>query len=342
MLDKTETYKQLDELWLDQAVKALPTKEAKYVILSDLHMGNGRSADDFVRNESALVRALNHYKENGFTLILLGDVEELWQFDIWHITKRYDDSVYQTIREFGDERVIRVFGNHDHDWSGLEDPTKTGNGGFKYADEAIKLKDQSGEVRILLVHGHQGSVDSDKWAWFSRFFVRGFSYIEPFAKAIGLYRPKSATKSPVATDYERIMYTWAKVNKVLFMCGHSHRAIFASQSYGEILLDSIAHLKARRGRTVESRKTIQREIDLLERLYEEEKDKGRVIDALETDDDPLPCYFNSGCGIYENGITAIEINNDLIKLVKWDLDPDSEPEDYGSGSISRFIDTIDA
>lgn len=33
---------------------------------------------------------------------------------------------------------------------------------------------------------------------------------------------------------------------------------------------------------------------------------------------PVPCYFNSGCCIYPNGMTGIEVENGFIRLVKWE------------------------
>jgi hypothetical protein len=43
-----------------------------------------------------------------------------------------------------------------------------------------------------------------------------------------------------------------------------------------------------------------------------------VIDAVDPGVEPLPCYFNSGCGLYTDGMTALEIDDDNIRLVKWD------------------------
>ena len=34
--------------------------------------------------------------------------------------------------------------------------------------------------------------------------------------------------------------------------------------------------------------------------------------------EPLPCYFNTGCGLFKNGITNIEIEGDIIRLIKWE------------------------
>ena len=56
---------------------------ARYVIMSDLHMGDGGSRDDLVKNR-ALVRGVlrEKYLEEGWTLVLAGDIEELHKFKL--------------------------------------------------------------------------------------------------------------------------------------------------------------------------------------------------------------------------------------------------------------------
>jgi hypothetical protein len=41
-----------------------------------------------------------------------------------------------------------------------------------------------------------------------------------------------------------------------------------------------------------------------------------VIKPVERAGEPLPCYFNTGCALYTDGITAIEISDREIRLVK--------------------------
>jgi UDP-2,3-diacylglucosamine pyrophosphatase LpxH len=341
-LGKRLIWERLSALWLEDEVRTLETKGKKYAILSDIHLGDGGDADDFHGNEPVLLAALDHYKDQGYALLLLGDIEELWQFDLRHIVERYKRTIYSKIREYGDERVYRVFGNHDYEWGGYEDPTKGNSKQSGLADEALKLKDGNGDVRLLLVHGHQGSIESDKYAWFSRFFVRLFKAVEPVAKLTGLYGHGSATKSQVTKDYERTLYAWAKSNKVILMCGHSHRAIFASKSYADMLLDKIAELRAKnamRGTHRSTRRDNYRKIARLEREYEDEKEKGRAIEPPDPDAEPLPCYFNCGCGLYTDGITTIEIADDEIKLVKWERDDSGAPrfKVYNAGDLNAFV-----
>ncbi|UCG25771.1 MAG: metallophosphoesterase family protein [Chloroflexota bacterium] len=341
-LDKVQTRRQLDKLWRDRSVGVLEAKGNKYAIISDLHMGDGGDADDFYKNEPALLNALDYYRRNGYTLVLLGDVEELWQFDLETIVERYDDTVYAKIRAFGDNRVHRIYGNHDFEWGGYKDPTKVTSQKSKLAEEALRMKDATGKEAILLVHGHQGSIDSDKFSWFSRFFVRMYKPVEPLVRLTGLLGHGAATKSAVAHDYERTYYDWAKKKKVLVICGHSHRAILASKSYADMLRDEIADLRVEnsKSRTSLRTRTINlRKIDRLKEDWEDERDKGRVIELSRPGKDPVPCYFNSGCGLFDDGITNLEIAGDQIRLVKWHRQPeeDEKREVFGRGKLSDFV-----
>jgi UDP-2,3-diacylglucosamine pyrophosphatase LpxH len=343
-MNKERVWNSLSALWADNGVPTMPIKDGQYAILSDIHLGDGGPADDFHTNERALLNALEHYRENKYKIILLGDIEEFWQFDLHHITGRYQETVYKALRAFGDRDIHRIFGNHDLEWGGLSDPTRSSSSSalVKLADEAIKLADDSGQPRILLVHGHQGSLESHKYAWFSRFFVRAFKGIEPFVKMVGLYGHGPATKSPIARDYERIIHDWAKKNKVMIICGHSHRAIFASQAYANSLQNDINELRAKvmmRGIAMKTRLENLREISRLEAELEDEREKGRAIETIDPEPEPHPCYFNTGCGLYSDGLTAVEIAKSEIRLVKWNNDEISTPvrKVYERGKLSDLL-----
>ncbi len=311
----------LSDLWVSTEVEVWETAGQKYVLLSDIHLGDGGRADDSRHNERALVAALRYYAGEGYTLLLLGDIEEFWQFDLEPIERRYNDSVYAAFRTFAGSGIRRIFGNHDREWGGLADPARLDSRASRYAAEAIKLKDRAGNVRFLLVHGHQGSVDADKLAWMSRFFVRLFKLVEPAAKLIGLYGDRSATKSQVPKDLERALYAWAKKNRAILICGHTHRAIFASVSHAERLQSKISTLRSAatqsRAAPEEARQTQDKIAELRRQLRVEEK-RGRVIVSVEPRGEPLPCYFNTGCATYSDGITALEICDPEIRLVKWE------------------------
>jgi hypothetical protein len=143
-----------------------------------------------------------------------------------------------------------------------------------------------------------------------------------------------AIKSQITTDYEQIMYAWAKQNNVILICGHSHRAIFASTSYADRLREQIEELKLANKN--------DKKIDELNKKLEIEKKKNRDIDPTDQGKKPLPCYFNTGCGLFTTGITCVEIEKDEIRLVKWHNNKKKESmyEIYERGSLHEFYGQI--
>ncbi|MEE9552659.1 MAG: metallophosphoesterase [candidate division Zixibacteria bacterium] len=315
--DKQLTEKKLSALWKNKTTKEINTKGNKIVMFSDVHLGDGGRADDFRHNHEVFVKALEYYKKKNFIVILLGDIEEFWQFDLDSIIKKYDKTIYNRFRSFKKGFFYRVFGNHDSEWGAPRDPARVIPHESGVASEALKLKDKNGKARILLIHGHQGSTESDKNSWFSRFFVRIYKKIEPVIK---IDRHTSAAKSQISKNYEKIMYSWAKRTKVILICGHSHRAIFASKTYIDKLRAEVGEIQREILNDRYNKKFVNSKIKELSKKLAEIRDeelKNRKISRVEGKGKPLPCYFNTGSALYTDGATAIEIENDDISLVKW-------------------------
>jgi len=314
MSKNNELEKQLDNLWKEiGAILTLSTQNQKYAIISDMHMGDGGKSDDFRINELATKRALTYYFRNNYNLILLGDVEELWQFSIDDIINKYDKSIYNTIRKYGSKRVIRVFGNHDLEWK-MQDPIRETSPNTYRSYEAIKLKDINGTPKLLLIHGHQGTLDSDKYSKLSRPIVKIYSRVEPIIK---FDKQSSAPRSPIVKIYEKKRYNWAKKREVILICGHSHRAFFASKSKLEKLREEMKEIrkKIRYETSIRNREKLSSElIGKTKQIIDEKMLRGEYK-SMGTN--PAPHYFNTGCALYSDGLTMIEIENDTIKLVKW-------------------------
>lgn len=321
---------------------------AKFAIFSDLHLGDKSNADNFKTNEKAFVSVLEYYKKENYQLILLGDIEELWQFDLTDIVKSYKQTIYRQFQEFGEGRVFRIFGNHDIDFAAPIDPLYHAPEIRKGAAEFIKMRDDAGKTRILLLHGHQGTTDADKKSWLSRAVVRGiWTPIERILPSLNdlLFSP-AATNSPILSDYERELYAWAKTHKMILICGHSHRAIFAASVFANKLQAEIGklqleiHTSDRHDSEIIAKKI--KAIDEKRRQLQEELVKGRDIGLLDDADKLKPCYFNSGCAVYANGFTNIEIADGEIRLRKWNRKDTAQasPEDYGHGALNEILEKV--
>lgn len=308
-----ELDKKLDDIWESEDTPIYETRNKKYTILSDFHLGNGTAVDKFKENEEVALRLLDYHYINGYSLILLGDIEELWRFSLGEIIGRYNNTVYKSLRRFGNDRVFRIFGNHDIDWRN-SDPIRIYNNETQLANEAIKLNDINGNAKILLIHGHQGTKDADKYSWFSRKFIRGYRYFEPL---VSLKESPAAPRSPIFKSIEQSRYNWAKNKKVILICGHTHRAVFCSLSKIDQLIKEIEQIEFRLNHTFSSdeRKKLLLELGIKKDEKIREQLAGREFYSL--GDNPSPCYFNTGCALYKDGITLIEIVDNIIKLVKW-------------------------
>jgi len=268
----------------------------------------------------------------------LGDVEDLWQFDLDRIQDRYDEKIYSLIRSFTDNKVYRIFGNHDAEWKRPPDPVLNNTKMLNKTPEAIKLGND-----IFLVHGHQGDYKCDKVAWFSKFFSRCFKLGVPFLRAFFDYENRSATKSQIPKNREKLYYDWARSKKVILICGHTHNAIFASQSYYWLLKEQIevkekelAKIKNTEDEVMIDRLS-KKIINLKTELFNEKKRERKYNRITVKGKEPLPCYFNTGCGLFEKGITNIEIDGDKIRLIKWEK---NKRKELRKGSLSEIREKI--
>jgi len=321
----------------EQNVKKLPLNiNDKYALFSDLHLGDGGKVDNFFHNEETMRLALKYYKNSGYSIILLGDVEELWQFKFTKIRNAYDKSIYEYLEKFPDNKVHRIFGNHDMEWGKLPAPVVNNENIPHGTPEAIMLDNY-----IFLVHGHQGDNLCDRKASHSRFWARLFKIIVPIAKIFG-YENYSATQSQIPKDRERLYYNKKKKKKIILICGHTHRAIFASHSYYEWLKEQIEFKESEKRSSTDKEKIkeLSKDIKKLKTKLRKEKRRGRDINPLVTKGKLLPCYFNTGCGLYRKGITNIEIERDKIRLIKWhsynSLSSEKRRIEFWEDSLSDF------
>lgn len=301
--------------------KVLPLEpEDRYVVFSDHHKGDGSGADDFKKNAYLYLQALNYYAQEKFKLIVLGDSEELWENNIQSILNNYADIIRLEIKlapSSARGRKIRIWGNHDKEvtlknfLAGLNSQQLNFLTRVEYR-EALSLGGQ-----IFLIHGHQGRFFEDK-AWrISRWAVHFIWKSIQKLLNIGIDGP--AENPHLRSQLENDYYRWAKENQTILVCGHTHRAMFASLSHYHYLLSqkSIMEQKLKYA-NLEEKKKIKEKINHLEGEIQRVLKKTSGLPPPDFSANPIPCYFNSGCCGYTNGLTALEIESEEIRLIKWE------------------------
>lgn len=137
---------------LDKARPVNLDNSSKVLILSDLHMGNGGRRDEFRRNAELVKTMLgSYYLPEQYSLVLNGDVEELFKFSLESIESEWGE-LYDLFLKFEQNGFFwKTYGNHDAE---LLDEKE-----YRLASSMVEsLKFHYGNETLLLFHGHQASV----------------------------------------------------------------------------------------------------------------------------------------------------------------------------------------
>jgi len=286
---------------------------AKYVILSDQHKGARDFADDFRLSEKNYLCALQHYYEREFTLIAVGDCEELWENSPNSVIEKNRLVLLEEARFLQKDRYYRTFGNHDLEWKyelqrNLYLKPIFGNNLKICEGLLLTTVHEQKEFSIFLTHGHQGDKKSDGNP-FSTWIVA--SIWTPIQRFLEISINTISDSFELVDTHNIMMYEWSATQKnMIFISGHTHKPVFAS-------LDHIDRLNKQLKKARE-----QKNDDLVKKLLEElEKRKAEYDGKQFHKTMAIPSYFNSGCCCFADGdITVIEIEGDSICLVKWQED----------------------
>ncbi len=299
---------------------AYDQKKDKYVIFSDQHIG----MPEFDKNKGLYLKALDYYYQSNYTLIALGDYEELHRYSKKELKKKYED-VYAGERRFLEEdRYYRIFGNHDIDWRSQKRVEKHLHEVLPGLEVIEALRFDCCGSSLFLAHGHQGSFINDTLGIAGRLFLK---YI---ARPFGFSSMTSpAQRYTKRRKDENTYYNWARAHKVLFIAGHTHRPMFASLSEGDRIRVAIENLfrKYVGAADQEDKKKIEEEIKKQKAEFEKEREKeGKKSywTALGQPELVAPCYSNDGSCLHKNGITCIELYKEKIRLL-WLYD-ETQPE----------------
>jgi UDP-2,3-diacylglucosamine pyrophosphatase LpxH len=282
--------------------------DARYVFLSDLHMGNGGSRDDLAPNRALIEAMLERwYLDRDYYLILNGDIEDVSKFPLRAIETAWP-KLLETIKRFAERGKLRkIVGNHDYDLLARRDYPWSLLPGLVY---------RSGENKLFVFHGHQASSLYVKYDYVSDFLIRYFA------------RPLRIKNSGVSKDShrrfrtEKRIYRAARTLGVIAVTGHTHRPLFESQAkYDRLRIRIEELLLLMNENTPDMREVIRTEIQFylaeMQTLADAHEREKKTQSLYGGGPFLIPCIFNSGCATGKHGITALEIENGEISLVYW-------------------------
>ncbi len=286
-----------------QQVRAID--QLRLILFSDLHKGQRDGADDFEQCEAVYLAALDYYWPREFELFLLGDIEELWEVTPKQVITAYKN-VLEMEKRFAEarnpRRYVRLMGNHDDLWYEPDEVTKhLGeflSGSVVVEGVRLRIKEQGQELgELFLVHGHQGTLFSDRYRKFSQWVVQNIW--RPIQRLLRLKTTTPSNDFKLKTEHERAMYAWAASGRDrVLIAGHTHHPVWEGLSYQQALA-------RKRAEGLEHNSDV---------AWIEEQIGGRIELPGEK-----PCYFNTGCCCFSDGsITAIEIEAGEIRLVRWE------------------------
>lgn len=322
---------------LDAAPRVMLGPEDRLVVISDLHMGDGGSRDDF-RQNAALVHDVlrRYYLPQGYGLALNGDIEELQRFRLAVVRARWA-SLYGLFGEFArSTRLYRIVGNHDARLWALAGR----DGQWLYPAVRFMVGDQT----IFVFHGHQATIFFERFNWLADVLLRYAA--NPLR--IPNYPVVYESRKRYITEHR--VYAFSASRRILSIIGHTHRPLFESLSKIDTLKFRIERL-CRQYPTASprARQVIETAVgsykEELHRLWEKDPADGQRGSLYDTRLS-VPCLFNSGCAIGKRGITAIEIADNTIALVHWfdgsrsrphRVAPSAASERLGETSLHRAV-----
>lgn len=281
----------------------------KWVIFSDLHMGDGGSTDDFKSNSRLFETALEEYYLPGdHALILNGDVEELQRFKIQKIFNQWK-GIYKLFDLFHEkEALYKLIGNHDLELLMMRDLP------FFYPHyESLRLRYK--DECLFVFHGHQAS---KKYQEHNELI--GFT-LKYFANPLGIKSYSVSHSSQKQYRIEKRAYGFSSFSKVVSIIGHTHRPLFESLDKVERLKykieqlcrDFVSAVETEQDEIKRNIKSHKKELKRHHRRNSGHSFQNYIYNTLFH----IPCVFNSGCVVGKRGMTCLEIEDNTIRLVHW-------------------------
>lgn len=300
------SFHNLTTLYRQSGVREL-SDEDRYVVFSDLHLGDGRKYDDFLYNSDMVLASLrNYYLRKGFGLILNGDIEELQRYRFGEIRRRWSE-FYDITDEFRRNTSLdRLVGNHDVSIVNVDEAKHEVVDGLRF--------NYRGQT-LFVFHGHQTSLYFEKYNhWVTR-------ALRIFANPLRIQNYSVSHNSAKRFKTEERVYDFSSRRKLLSIIGHTHRPLFESMSKTDSIKFEIERLcrkypKSSPEKQANYAKRIQdlrKELDHVSRTAPEDEE----VSSLYNTNHVVPCVFNSGCTLGKRGVTCLEIKNGKLALVHW-------------------------
>lgn len=286
-------------------------ENTRYVIFSDQHKGGRDAADDFIHAADNYMKALGWYYSKDYTLINLGDCEELWENTPAAVIEKNRLALLEEAKFLQQDRYYRIFGNHDLEWNyaipRLQFLRPVFGQKLKVYEGVILQIPYNGQTySFLLTHGHQGDLRSDGNA-LSKWFVAAIW--TPVQRFLGIHVNTISDSFDLVDRHNVVMYRWTLEHKKTFLIsGHTHKPVFASLDH----IDRLSKQLAKARQAGDSSLAGSLEV-ALEKRRAEYAGKQFVKTMAQ------PTYFNTGCCCFHDGdITGIEIAEGFIRLIKWE------------------------
>lgn len=231
------TDKRLTQAFKDARVEYFD-QDSKYIFFSDSHRGDDSISDEFTRNQSLLVHALDYYYSNDYTYVEVGDGDELWEYRQYRHIRYAHGDVFAVLKKFHRKnKLIMLYGNHN---IRLKNPHYAKKNLSRYYDEynqcfhplfpklvpieSLVLKNRTTNQDIFVVHGHQGDLMNDQLWVLSMLSMRLFWR---YLHVVGFRNPSSPARNVYKRHkIERNYQKWIAKHKRMLICGHTHRPRF--------------------------------------------------------------------------------------------------------------------
>lgn len=254
--------------------------DSKFVFISDVHRGDGTSFDSLLPNENIYLTALKYYFKNNFTYVEVGDGDELWKNVNFNEIAYIYEDVFKVLNKYNEDNRLYMI---------------YGNHDIIKKNKNFKVKQEKALRKI------------------------GANYGKEFLKLISNIN-----------FYSGINFNYIPLNEK-FLVTHGHQLDFIncelyviSRFLVRYIWKFLSGVFGFKDPTSSAKsKTKRSRIDI--ELQNWTRDNYNMLLCGHTHNSRFPelyepPYFNDGCCVLPYAITAIEIENGNITLVKWSVD----------------------